>query len=262
MGSVPSAIFLFASITEIPHDRFRVIPVINTNSTATIAAELEDGSLIVGQNEISHPSAPSLQSSYLAPTPAKALPSPSSAIPSYFTKESRAATPSLFEGPILGEEEDFARSEYDSGDDLDSHQPRNKALFVSKDAGDAVLPARISRIMYLNAYGLETFPRANPLYLDALDNASCVVYSIGSLYTSLMPCLALRGVSERISKAQSLKYKILLLNATTDRETPNYTALDFVEAIRKAAHESTSYPIDGSKPVSYKVSDLMCASFS
>lgn len=46
---IPSAIFLFASITEIPHERFRVIPVINTSSTATIAAELENGAIIAGE---------------------------------------------------------------------------------------------------------------------------------------------------------------------------------------------------------------------
>ena len=32
------------------------MPAINTNSLVTVAAELEDGSRIVGQNEISHPS--------------------------------------------------------------------------------------------------------------------------------------------------------------------------------------------------------------
>lgn len=40
LGSLSSAIFLFGSITDIPHDVLRVVPVIQTSSTATIAALL------------------------------------------------------------------------------------------------------------------------------------------------------------------------------------------------------------------------------
>lgn len=58
--SLQSAIFLFSSVCGIPANH-SVIPAINTNSLVTIAAELADGSIIVGQNEISHPSPHSLQ---------------------------------------------------------------------------------------------------------------------------------------------------------------------------------------------------------
>ena len=56
--SIQSAIFLFSSISEIPHamKSCDVLPAINTNKTTTIAAELADGSILVGQCEISHPS--------------------------------------------------------------------------------------------------------------------------------------------------------------------------------------------------------------
>ena len=112
------------------------------------------------------------------------------------------------------------------------------------------LAARISRIFYLNAYGSEIFPRANPLFLESLStatsfvlallsedsfNPSCsLVYSCGSLYTSIIPCLALRGIGNAIATSPTLSTKILLLNGTLDRETPGYTALDFVEAVRGA----------------------------
>lgn len=36
-------------------ERAVVLPCVFTNSVATIAAELQDGSRIVGQNDISHP---------------------------------------------------------------------------------------------------------------------------------------------------------------------------------------------------------------
>lgn len=58
-----------------------------------------------------------------------------------------------------------------------------------------------------------------------------LIYSPGSLYTSIIPCLALPKVGSSISNSKSLKHKILLLNSKNDRETPNYTAGDFIRAI-------------------------------
>lgn len=65
-----------------------------------------------------------------------------------------------------------------------------------------------------------------------------LIYSPGSLYTSIVPCLALRGVGEAIVTSTSLRARILFCNSTLDRETPGYTALDFVEAIRSACSAS------------------------
>lgn len=56
-GSLPSAIFLFKSIASVAPGT-HVIPVINTNQTVTIAAELQNGETIVGQCAISHPTQP------------------------------------------------------------------------------------------------------------------------------------------------------------------------------------------------------------
>lgn len=54
-GSIQAAILLFACMADIPHERLRVVPVINTPATATIGVQLADGSVVVGQSEISHP---------------------------------------------------------------------------------------------------------------------------------------------------------------------------------------------------------------
>lgn len=59
--SIQSAIFLFSATTLVAGSGSSVLPCINTNHTATIAAELEDGSTIVGQCEISHPARPARQ---------------------------------------------------------------------------------------------------------------------------------------------------------------------------------------------------------
>lgn len=104
------------------------------------------------------------------------------------------------------------------------------------------LPARIERLWYINPYGQEIRPPANAQVVDALENAACVVYSIGSLYTSIVPNLILRGVGEAIATSPSIRHKILILNSTTDRETgPSahpFTATDFVAAIARAGQES------------------------
>ncbi|XWS12536.1 hypothetical protein CRYUN_Cryun37aG0097600 [Craigia yunnanensis] len=44
----------------------------------------------------------------------------------------------------------------------------------------------------------EVFPKANPAVLDQLSNVDCIVYSIGSLFTSLFPSLVLLGIGEII----------------------------------------------------------------
>ncbi|CAO1613630.1 unnamed protein product [Sympodiomycopsis kandeliae] len=56
--SIQSAIFLFSATTLVAGSGAAVLPCINTNHTATIAAELEDGTTLVGQCEISHPARP------------------------------------------------------------------------------------------------------------------------------------------------------------------------------------------------------------
>jgi hypothetical protein len=77
--------------------------------------------------------------------------------------------------------------------------------------------------------------------LNALNDAQAVIYSIGSLYTSIVPSLVLKGIGEAISNP-AIRYKILILNSTIDRETgPSsnpYSALDFIASIAKACENS------------------------
>jgi hypothetical protein len=55
--SLEAAIFLFSRVARIPEGSL-VLPAICTEERITLGAELADGSVIRGQNEISHPSAP------------------------------------------------------------------------------------------------------------------------------------------------------------------------------------------------------------
>lgn len=103
------------------------------------------------------------------------------------------------------------------------------------------LPSRISRIWYINPYGHEIYPLANPKVLSSIAHSNTVIYSIGSLYTSLVPSLILRGVGNAISSSAARR-KILILNSTLDRETgPGahaLTATDFVRAVARACEGS------------------------
>ncbi|CAG8956250.1 hypothetical protein HYFRA_00003630, partial [Hymenoscyphus fraxineus] len=101
------------------------------------------------------------------------------------------------------------------------------------------LPTPIERIWYINPYGQELRPTPNPKVLQAIREANGVVYSIGSLYTSILPCLILRGVGPAIREKP---FKILILNGSLDRETRweggAYTAKEFVRAIARAGWSS------------------------
>ncbi|KDQ54965.1 hypothetical protein JAAARDRAFT_181752 [Jaapia argillacea MUCL 33604] len=193
--SLPSAIFLFASITNSQAD---ILPVIVTNHTVTIAAELENGRKLVGQCNISHP------------------------VPS---------------GPSINV------TDSDPGSPMIFHQANVMFEQTSKDGIEA-LESPISRLYYINAYGHEIQPGPNPDYISSLSTKDILVYSCGSLWTSIIPCLALRGVAAAIAGSHSLRAKVLLLNAKNDRETDGYDAADYISAIIGSLTSSgTSSPL-------------------
>ncbi|TKA79657.1 hypothetical protein B0A55_03434 [Friedmanniomyces simplex] len=215
-GSFEAAIYLLSSICAVP-STVSVLPVINTNFAHHIAAGLTDGTVITGQNNISHPSAPT------------------NAVPG--------------EQPMSpGRRNLKDAEEHDKAEDANGPGTlpslRKPAIAISK-GDEEDLPFRIERLWYINPYGQQITIPANPRVLDALGNASCIIYSIGSLFTSIVPSLVLRGVGGAVSSLH-IGSKILILNGTTDRETgPSthpFTALDFVAAIANACCESRGLP--------------------
>lgn len=176
--SLDAAIFLFSRVSHIPTDSL-VLPVICSNDRLTLGCELWNGTVIRGQNEISHPT-------------------------------SRAV------------------------------EPINKVV-----SSVPALPARIKRIFYMSSEGTnllhEVFPAVNDSVLEQLKQVDCIVYAMGSLYTSICPSLVLHGVGETISMTPCLK--VLLLNGSHDRETTNMTASDFVTAICDALNRKHGDPL-------------------
>lgn len=166
--SLDAAIFLYCRVSGIPPET-EVLPVTSANNILTLGAELENGTLVRGQSEISHPA--------------------------------------------------------------------THSTIVDKSSGDA-LPSPVRRVLYLStegddAQGLhEVFPSVNEGVISSLLGADAVVYGIGSLYTSICPCLILQGVGEAIAERNCAK--VLMLNGAYDRETDGMKASDVVAAITSA----------------------------
>lgn len=234
-GSFEAAVYLLGTICGVP-DRIAVLPAINTNFAHHIAAGLADGTVIVGQNDISHPSQPT-----------RAVPGIGIATATGGTQTPATTTDGqdATAGPAVVDTE-----EHDHVEDanLPGSLPalRRPAIAFSK-TDEEDLPSRIDRIWYINPYGQEIRIPASPRVIDALRSATTVVYSIGSLFTSLVPNLVLKGVGDAVAgPLSSVTHKILVLNGTTDRETgPShapFTGLDFVAAIVDACAYSRGLP--------------------
>lgn len=214
-GSFESAVYLVSSICGIPA-AVSILPVLNTNFAHHIAAKLADGSVITGQNNISHPSAPAASVTHIPVSPTQLL---------------QAET-----------------EEHDKVEDANmpgTHPELRKPAIAFSKEGEEKLPARIERLFYINPYGQEITIPANPRVLEAIKNSSCIIYSIGSLFTSLVPSLVLKGVGAAISSPM-IRTKILILNGTLDRETgpPSnpFSAMDFVATIVHACTTSQARP--------------------
>ncbi|KAK6932664.1 2-phospho-L-lactate transferase CofD [Dillenia turbinata] len=163
--SLDAAIFLFSCISDIPAESL-VLPVISTNDRLTLGCELQDGTIIRGQIEISHPTTGSMQ------------------------------------------------------------------LIDKGSSSVLALTSRIKRVFYMSSEGRnllhEVFPTPNPSVLDQLSNVDCIVYAMGSLFTSICPSLVLLGIGEIIGSRTCPK--VLLLNGSHDRKTSGFTASCFVTA--------------------------------
>lgn len=202
-----------------------VVPAINSNFSHHISAGLQDGTIITGQNSISHPSAPS------APPPIT-----TSSSSTNLEEDQEVESPATAHARTLSKE----LTEHDHIEDanLPGSLPTLRKQYINfAKTQTSDLPSRIERIWYINPYGQEIRPAANPKVLESIDSASAVIYSIGSLYTSIIPCLILRDVGTKIASS-NVRYKILILNGSLDRETRaagfEFSAKDFIAAIAGA----------------------------
>jgi uncharacterized cofD-like protein len=104
-----------------------------------------------------------------------------------------------------------------------------------KVEGEAKIPKSNSRIKRLSLKPEDAKPTAETL--EAIAHADIVILGPGSLYTSVIPNLIIRGVSEAIVKSSA--FKIYVCNVMTQiGETEGYSAGDHLAAIIEHTHKN------------------------
>ncbi|MDD5456501.1 MAG: YvcK family protein [Candidatus Margulisbacteria bacterium] len=106
--------------------------------------------------------------------------------------------------------------------------PKNKPTSFDKHHQHK-LPSPIKKLFYLNKYGDIFNPEAHPQALSAIGSSDALIYSIGSLYTSIIANLIVEGVGEKIAAGNFSKIK--LLNGYNDRETYGMNSIDYIIAV-------------------------------
>ncbi|MGL5277485.1 MAG: gluconeogenesis factor YvcK family protein [Cetobacterium sp.] len=98
--------------------------------------------------------------------------------------------------------------------------------FVFGESDIPVLGEKIKRVFY---DGKVNSPKEN---IEAIEEADLIVFSIGSLYTSIIPNLLLENMQEALKKSKA--QKIYICNAVGQMgETENYSVADHIESINR-----------------------------
>ena len=91
-----------------------------------------------------------------------------------------------------------------------------------------VVNSKISKIsrVFINPYHAKPAPGV----LEAIREADCICFAPGSLYTSIIPNLLIKGVAKEIKESKA--FKVYVSNLMTEPgQTYNYTLSDHIEAI-------------------------------
>lgn len=145
-GSLPSAIFLFKSIAGVDPS-VQVIPVINTNQTVIIAAQLVNGDTLVGQCNISHPTVNPTTVGLGRQRSVVRHSQAGSAL--HVRRDSRTFDTADTPSPLVN-----ARGKpWDVGTKKDEGDDGGGNISYTKGQDEIPLEARIERIFYINLYG-------------------------------------------------------------------------------------------------------------
>ncbi|KAJ3101546.1 hypothetical protein HDU97_001295 [Phlyctochytrium planicorne] len=241
--SLEAAIFQFARITRAP-SRTDVMSVVASNKdTVAIAATLRDGSTISGQCEISHPGAKTSQANPHEPPPFVPSTHGTPRAPRKQSNLQQKALQKSMEALALG-----SNSLLDAGSRSTS---TSNLIFSKAPNATPPLPSPIRRIFYINSEQSETFPSLNQLTLPHFTQKKTIIYSIGSLYTSLIPCLIVPGVggfladdldhddlsfTDSVSSAR----KVEMVNSATSMSPPQKSSSPLKESILASQDDSKS----------------------
>jgi uncharacterized cofD-like protein len=123
----------------------------------------------------------------------------------------------------------------------------------SRVMGETKITASVKRIVELKT--VPENPEPLPEALQAISNADLITLGPGSLFTSLIPNLLVRGVPEAIAGSRAVKVYICNL-MTQANESLHMSASEHIEAIHKqSGHRIFDYALVNSSPVSAKMKD-------
>ncbi|KAL6940047.1 hypothetical protein ACO0QE_003930 [Hanseniaspora vineae] len=215
-ASFDSGLELMMRICKVDSNKTKVYSCINTNYTHHIAAILSNGQIIIGQSQISHPSSVSVLSNSDEGLNAvsSSQPHQQDTLQQKTHEEDDVITDDEFDVDIKSPDEDDNQKRIHP--DLKISQ-----LNFTKSMTHSKLPSPIEKIVYINSYGEIIQPLGNPRCVHSIKHANTLVYSIGSLMTSLLPILILPNVAEAIVCNKKMK-KVLLVNSEVDRETEQF----------------------------------------
>lgn len=217
LGSLDAAIELMLRICRCD-EHVSVIPCINTNHLHHISALLTNGDVITGQSQISHPSknsSPMRNTAYSTANDSNTL---------LVGPENFVHLEDLEEEE---EEEEYAYPTY-IHPELKNSQLHFDKLDINEEQ---LLPAPIRKIFYINPYGEEIHPSGNARAVSKIKSSHLLVYSIGSLMTSLLPIVILGNIAETVLEAPKSTRKVLLMNSKYDRETFGMDGFQYVHMI-------------------------------
>lgn len=230
IGSLDSAIELFKKLTGIDNS-IQVMPCISTNFSYHIGALLINGLIITGQSQISHPSPDEV---YPPPINKTRPPTPTHENNEFFSHVDTSIE-AQSEGSVLSSDDE----ELGNIPQYTHPELKKSQLHFQKTEGIEPLLSPIERIFYISPHGQEICPVALTRVINSISNAKTLVYSIGSLMTSIVPILVLKGIGKAIAyDFRPDKKRILLLNGCEDRETYGMSAVEYIETIIKLAHYS------------------------
>lgn len=267
--SMDAAIFLYARVSRIPDDTHIVpcIELIEDTERVNLVAELQDGSILRGQNEISHPSIDSKKFTKEIIVSSK---SPDVMRKEFWTRvlesgEFPESEPHEVWGGLTQSSGGYksVRAALASGSLIDAAELLKSRFDDIADTPLSVwdvdkvvtafdpLPSPVKRVFYAStldpsANNIEVQYKPNPTVLENIADCDAIVYGMGSLYTSIIPNVCLRGMADAIARSNSKK--VLMLNGGVDRETGQMTASEVVRAIvdavnlRYTAHETSYAP--------------------
>ena len=101
-------------------------------------------------------------------------------------------------------------------------------VIENKDEIPDIVNSKISKIsrVFINPYHSKPAPGV----LEAIKDADCICFAPGSLYTSIIPNLLIKGVAKEIKESKA--FKVYVSNLMTEPgQTYNYTLSDHIEAI-------------------------------